>query len=111
MATDVLTSGALATSAVTEIQTGLATSAQVTAISVPTAINNADALLDRADAVEVGLTPRQSLRVALAALGGKVSGGGTTTNTFRNAIADSKNRVVATVDANGNRTAITYDVT
>jgi hypothetical protein len=71
----------------------------------------ADALLDRANGVEIGMTPRQSLRLALAALAGKVSGGGTVTNTFRNPVADSKNRIIATVDATGNRSAVTYDVT
>lgn len=71
----------------------------------------ADALLDRTDGIETGLTPRQSWRVALAATGGKVSGAATTTNTFRNAVADTKNRIIATVDSDGNRTAITYDLT
>jgi hypothetical protein len=42
--------------------------------------------------------------------GGKVSGGGTTTITFANAVADDVDRIVATVDSNGNRTAITYDL-
>ena len=71
----------------------------------------ADALLDRTDGVETGLTPRQAWRVALSATGGKVSGAATTTNTFRNAVADTKNRIIATVDSDGNRTAITYDLT
>jgi hypothetical protein len=31
--------------------------------------------------------------------------------TFRNAVADSKDRITATVDADGNRSAITTDVT
>jgi hypothetical protein len=88
-----------------------ATAASISALVIPSAAANADALLDRADAVETGLTPRQSLRLALSARAGKISGGGTTTNTFRNPVADSKNRIVATVDANGNRTAITYDMT
>lgn len=71
----------------------------------------ADALLDRTDAIEVGLTPRKSLRLNSAVLGGKLSGGGTTTNIMRNAVADSKVRVTATVDSDGNRTAITTDLT
>ncbi len=77
----------------------------------PTANQNADALLDRADAIEVGVTPRQAERLQLSALAGKVSGAATATNTFRNAVADSKDRIVATVDSSGNRTAITYDST
>jgi uncharacterized protein (DUF1786 family) len=49
------------------------------------------------------------IRVALAVLSGKSGGGGTSTITFRD-LADSKNRISATVDANSNRTAIgTWD--
>lgn len=70
----------------------------------------ADALLDRADAIEVGLTPRQSHRLQVAAAAGKLSGAATATATIRNAVADSKDRIVATVDASGNRTAVTTDV-
>jgi len=71
----------------------------------------AAAILDEADGIEVGLTMRQALRLILAATAGKVSGGGTSTISIRNPVADSKNRIVATVDSNGNRTAIVYDVT
>lgn len=78
--------------------------------ALPTANENADALLDRSDAVEVGMTPRQSLRLVSSTVGAKLSGAGTTTETFRNAVADSKDRVTATVDASGNRTAIAYDL-
>ena len=53
---------------------------------------------------------RQGFRLITSVLGGKASGGGTTENTFRN-VADSKNRVVATVDDDGNRTALTLDLT
>lgn len=77
---------------------------------IPTANANADALLDRANAIEAGATPRQSLRLMLAALAGKLSGAATATVTIRNAVADSKDRIVATVDADGNRTAVTTDV-
>lgn len=55
-----------------------------------------------------GYTLEQYAKLALAALAGKLSGGGTTTNTMR-AADDSKNRIVATVDASGNRTAVTLD--
>lgn len=79
--------------------------------AVPTANANADALLDRANGIETGLTLRQWMRAAGAVLIGKLSGGGTITNTFRNAVADSKDRVTATVDTNGNRSAITIDTT
>jgi hypothetical protein len=71
----------------------------------------ASAVLDLADAVEAGLTMRQALRLAASALAGKISGASGSTVTIRNAVADSKDRIVATVDADGNRSAITYDVT
>lgn len=77
--------------------------------NVPTAAQNADALLDRASAVETGVTPRGALRLMLAALAGKLSGAGTSTVTVRN-VGDSKNRIQATVDADGNRAAVTTDV-
>lgn len=67
-------------------------------------------LLDEED-IETGLTLRQALRLIAAATGGKVSGGGTTTITFANAVADDVDRIVATVDSSGNRTAITYELT
>ena len=79
--------------------------------AVPTANQNADALLDRSDGVKSGLTPRNALRLIAAAAAGKLSGAATPTNVIRNAVADSKNRISATVDADGNRTAISYDLT
>jgi hypothetical protein len=70
----------------------------------------ADALLDRSNAVETGITPRGALRLAVAASAGKLSGAATTTVVIRD-VADGKDRVTATVDADGNRTATTVDVT
>jgi hypothetical protein len=52
------------------------------------------------------LTMRQALRVLVAGMAGKLSGAATTTVTIRN-LADSANVVVATVDADGNRSATT----
>ena len=66
-------------------------------------------LLDQED-IETGLSFRQALRLMAAAIGGEVSGGGTTTITFKNAVADDTSRIIATVDSSGNRTAITYDL-
>src|SRR3990167_3813650 len=71
----------------------------------------ADALLDLVDAIEVGLTFRQAVAIMAAALAGKLSGLPGLSPIFRNAVADSKNRISATVDADGNRLTITYDLT
>ena len=65
-----------------------------------------DSIFD--EVVEGTATFRQMLRIKHAALAGKSTGGGTTTLTFRD-IADSKPRITATVDASGNRTAMTVD--
>jgi hypothetical protein len=70
-----------------------------------------DDILDAVDSIETGVTIRGMFRLLLAALAGKISGGGTTTITIRNAVADSKPRITATVDSSGNRTAITTDQT
>ena len=77
---------------------------------LPTANENADALLDRSAGVETGLTFRQWLRLAASTLFGKASGLETTTAIFRD-FGDTKDRITATVDANGNRTAVTRDAT
>jgi len=77
---------------------------------IPTANANADALLDRANGIETGLTLRQAFRLVSSVLFGKVSGGGTGTEVFRD-FGDTKARITATVDASGNRTAITRDAT
>lgn len=65
-------------------------------------------LLDNQD-IETGYSMRETLRLVLAACAGKVSGGGTATVTIRS-VTDGTNRIVASVDVNGNRTATTYDV-
>lgn len=76
-----------------------------------TAINAiADGELDRADAIETGISLRYAIRIIAAALAGKLSGAATTTVSIRN-IGDSKTRVTATVDADGNRSAVTVDGT
>lgn len=48
---------------------------------------------------------KQVLQVMAAVMAGKVSGGNTSTITFRD-LGDGTNRVVATVDSNGNRTNV-----
>lgn len=68
----------------------------------------ASSLLDSND-IESGYSMRESFRLILSALVGKVSGAETTTVTIRD-INDTIDRIVATVDANGNRTSVTKDV-
>ena len=67
-----------------------------------------DAILD--EVVEGTYTLRQLLRLYASILLSKISGAGTGTEVFRS-IGDTKDRVTATVDASGNRTAITLDPT
>lgn len=65
-----------------------------------------DEILD--DHVEGAISVRQALRLMLAVLVGKASGGGTTSIIFRDT-GDSKDRVTVTADSDGNRTAMTLD--
>lgn len=88
----------------------LPTNAELTTAldALPTAAENADAVWD--EAVDGAVTARQSLRLANSANGGKLSGAATTNVLIRD-LADTKNRVDATVDSSGNRTAVTRDLT
>lgn len=56
--------------------------------------------------VETGFDYGDVLRLMSAALVGKLSGAATTTVTIRD-LTDAADRIVATVDADGNRTAVT----
>ena len=58
--------------------------------------------------IESGVTMRQALRLMLSVLAGKSLGGGTTTISFRD-VNDVKDRVIATVDHNGNRSSMVLD--
>lgn len=77
-------------------------------VFVPGAGMNEVDLLDLADAIETGVTLRQAHRIALAAAAGKSSGFPGANPVFRN-VGDTKNRISATVDSDGNRTAVTLD--
>jgi len=74
----------------------------------PSAASNATAVLD--EIIEAAISLRQAMRLVLAATGGKALGLDTTTAIYRDT-ADTKDRITATVDANGNRTAVTLDLT
>lgn len=82
--------------------------ADIAALNNPSLSAIADAVLD--EIFEGTLTLRQGLRLFLAVLAGESNGGGTNTVNFRDN-ADALNRVQATLDASGNRTAVTLNVT
>lgn len=69
----------------------------------------AEAVMDLADAIETSLTLREALRLIVSAAAGKVSGAATNTVTFRD-LNDSLDRIVASVDAYGNRSSVTTDL-
>lgn len=81
----------------------------IAALTIPTANANADALLDRVDAIETGLTLRGAARLITAEAAGKLAVSGNTV-TIRN-VGDTKARITATTDSNGQRTAVTTDAT
>lgn len=86
---------------------GLGTDSITAAVLAADAANEiADALLDRANGIETSMTLRQALRLILASASGVLSGAATTTVTIK-APDDTTNRIVATVDADGNRSAVT----
>lgn len=58
--------------------------------------------------IEGSYTLQQFLRLMAAQLFGKITGGGTAEVCFRD-MADTKNRICMTLDANKNRTAVTKD--
>lgn len=74
--------------------------------ALPTATEVATQVLASGDVD--GYSLEETLKLCLAALAGKLSGAATTSIVIR-ASDDSKDRITATVDANGNRTAITLD--
>jgi len=82
------------------------TVSSITNVGVAARDNIADSLLDRSGAIESGITPRLALRYCAAAASGKISGAATTTVTIQGSNT-STDRIVATVDADGNRSAVT----
>ena len=88
-----------------------ATSVEASTVANSAVDSIADGILDRADGVEPASagterTVREALRLILSAACGKVSGADGTTITFRDT-NDSKARITATVDSDGNRTSVT----
>jgi len=83
----------------------LAAIAALNNLSATQAANAVGALV-----IEGTITLIQSLRIGNAANAGKVSGAGTTAMALRD-LADTVNRIAATVDADGNRIDVTLDLT
>lgn len=98
----------IATATATRYATGRLQGAIAPAVTLEAA-NFSTYLLDEED-IETGLTLRKALRLIAAATGGKASGLDGSTAVYRNALADSKDRITATVDADGNRTVVTLDL-
>lgn len=80
------------------------------ALATATQQSIATALLDLANGVETSYTLRQALRLILSSAAAKLSGAATTSVVIRD-IGDTKDRITATVDADGNRTAVSVDAT
>lgn len=76
----------------------------ITALNDPTAQAIVDELM--AETIDGTVTYKTLVQAMASVLAGKVTGGGTTTITFRD-LADTLNRVAATVDSSGNRSAVT----
>lgn len=100
MVANVITAASIATSAI-----------DADALASDAADQIADALLDRADGVEPASagterTVREALRIILASAAGILAGAATTNVTIQDT-NNTKARITATVDANGNRSAVT----
>lgn len=110
MAANVMTAAAAAADLTTELQSGLATASSLATVAgyLDTEIADIKAKTDLIPGTQDGKTFAQMMVLISAALLGKASGMGTTTGTFRD-MADTKDRIVATIDADGNRTAVTLD--
>lgn len=117
-----VTTNGITTASITQgsITTSAFTAGAIDAAAIATGAVDADALAADA-ATEIAVAVMASviegttsltevLKVLFAVCAGKTDGGGTTTVHFRNR-ADDKNRVTATLDINGNRTAVTLDLT
>lgn len=88
------------------IDTSTTIPAEIAALNDPSATVVADAVL--AGIIEGTITLKQSIQLSNASLAGKLSGGATSTIAIRD-LADTKDRISATVDADGNRAAVTRD--
>lgn len=109
-AADIRTAVGLATNNLDAQLAAKSTSAEVAAVAaaiaaLPNAAAIVTALLDAADAIETGVTPRIALRSILAMVAGIITGAETTTPTIMNP-AGTATRVQMTTDADGNRSNV-----
>ena len=89
---------------------GVRTAVGLTSANLDTQFSNIPAgVLDDANGIETGITPRQALRAAIAVLAGQATGGGTTSIVYKNP-SGGTTRVTLTVDSNGNRSASTLNL-
>lgn len=91
---NVISANSIAAAAVTKIQAGLLTLSDLLST-----------------AIETGLTFKNAMRAISASTAGKLSGSGTGVIRIRNAVADDKDRITSSYDANNNRVVVTYDFT
>jgi hypothetical protein len=78
--------------------------------TVQTAASAAASLLDLADGVESGITPRQALRAMAAALAGDVTGAGGSHESYKAIGNPGTTRVEPNADADGNRTGVALNL-
>lgn len=103
-------------SGIPEVKVNNIAAGAVNAAAIATGAIDADALAADAideihdEVIEGTTTFRQMMRGVASALFGKASGLATTTAVYRD-IGDTKDRITATVDADGNRSAVTKDLT
>lgn len=114
MKTSVTTAATAATPTVT-LADGAITAAKIATGAIDADAIATDAVTEIVAGVwayvtEGAITAVQVMRGLAAVMMGKSTGGGTTAVAFRD-LADSKDRIAATVDTDGNRTAITRDLT
>ena len=90
---------------------GLLASSGLDAVLVESGITAGATLTDDAGTQLTAVNARQALALALSALAGVLAGGGTTAVTIKpGGNASGNTRVTATVDASGNRSALTLKV-
>ena len=82
----------------------------IAGLNDPTAAAIATEILTQANGIEGGVTLQGATRLILSAVSGILAGADTATVTTRD-VADSKNRLTVTTDADGNRSAVTRDMT